>query len=1071
MPAAHSEQLSLTRENDAAVDYFGKLLERHLAGDSENDIRHAWRDFIKHTGIISDEREIVSEVPPGDGTIRRVDLRVRNTYIEFKRDIMVRGAPDAAYVKQLDEYLLSAVESGWGIQNGILTDGKHYLKRSIGDHILPIAGNPPRVFERATQGPRLREYLNDVIDTVARDIVPSSETLTRHLGMNSDLLKKATALLKTAHDRHREHPTVSVKRKLWQELLQVALGQDSAGDPDEADWLFVRHTYLATLTALVMQAHFGIDVEREADANPARLIDGSILHAQTGLKGVIESDLFQWPGEIGQTQYVRAIARKVAQFAWRNHRTEELAATLYQNTITPSERRKMGEYYTPRWLTQAIVDEMPDPLNAATMDPACGSGTFLESVAKRVIESAGREGLSARETLDKLLNNIIGIDLHPVAVQLAKATYVLSCNETITAARLEGHRADITPPVYLGDSLQLRYDRNTIFGQGYVTLLTTETPPGESAPVQFQIPMSVARQPDKFDRLMLDLARAVEREEDTDRVLDRHAITDENEREPMRNTAERMRRLRDMGRDHVWAYYLRNMVRPAAIADEKVDAIVGNPPWLTYSRSADIIREELQNLCKNTYDIWAGGKQSPHQDVSALFFARAADLYLKDGGAIGMVMPHSALRSGQYLKWRSGYWQTRGRGAKSGVSVDFRFKTPWDLDNLDPNDFFPMPGSVIFARRVAKSSDLETNRESARPLAPGEVEIWRGATGTPSVTRLAERLHHDDGEFHSAYADFATQGPTIVDRRLFFVSIVPNTGMLAFPDTFATYPRTTRRDQKKYDISGLNGAVVHADNLFSVYLGESVAPYIALTPLTAALPVNKATMTMPLDHSRCPKNPKTGKIRHSACRVDTQELDARMQERWPLMEALWDANKGKSDTKSLTQNLNWMRKLTNQLEHLRDPGDRPLRIAYTSSGRPTAAPVADDKAIIESTAFQIPCRNEREAHYLLAIINSETMFRMAEPFMPRGLFGGARHVQKHIWKLPIPEYDADNDSHVRLSRLGKAAVAEARAVIEGLDEVNDRTARRAMRHRWQVESETACAIETAVGELLAKGGS
>ena len=1067
MPAAHSEQLSLTRENDAAVDYFGKLIERHLAGDSENDIRHAWRDFIKHTGIISDEREIDTEVPPGDGTVQRVDLRVRNTYIEFKRDIMVRGAPDAKYVKQLDEYLLSAVESGWGIQNGILTDGKHYLKRGIGDHILPIAGNPPRVFERATQGPRLREYLNDVIDTVAQDIVPSSETLTRHLGMNSDLLKQATALLVSAHNQYREHPTVSVKRKLWQELLQVALGQDSAGDPDAADWLFVRHTYLATLTALVMQAHFGIDVEREADSNPARLIDGSILHAQTGLKGVIESDLFQWPGEIGQTQYVRAIARKVAQFAWRNHKTEELAATLYQNTITPSERRKMGEYYTPRWLAQAIVDEMPDPLNAATMDPACGSGTFLESVAKRIIESAEREGLSARETLNKLLNNIIGIDLHPVAVQLAKATYVLSCNETITAARLEGHRADITPPVYLGDSLQLRYDRNTIFGQGYVTLLTTETPEGESAPVQFQIPMSVARQPDKFDRLMLDLARAVEREEDTDRVLDRHSITDKNEREPMRNTAERMRRLRDMGRDHVWAYYLRNMVRPAAIAEEKVDAIVGNPPWLTYNQSADIIREELQNLSKSAYDIWAGGRNAPNQDISALFFARAADLYLRDGGAIGMVMPHSALRSGQYLKWRSGYWQTKGRGAKSGISVDFRFKTPWDLDNLDPNDFFPMPGSVIFARRVAKSSDLETGRESARPLTPGSVEIWRGATDTPSVTRLAERLHHDDGEFHSAYAEFARRGADIFDRRLYFVRVHPNEGMFAFPNTFATYPRASRQDKKTYDISQLNGAVVHADNLFSVYLGESLAPYIALPPLTAVLPVIKSTMILPLDHSRCAKNGKTGKIRHNACRVDTQELDVRMQERWPMMEALWDANKGKSDNKSLTQNLNWMNKLTSQLEYLRNPGDRPVRIAYTGAGRPTAALIDDVKAILDTKLYQVTCRNLDEAHYLLAIINSDSLADAAKPFCTTNWARKIRDLQKHLWKLPIPEYDADDESHARLSRLGKAAVAEARAVIDGLgDKVNDRAARQAMRHRWQVKSETARAIETAVGELL-----
>ena len=40
--------------------------------------------------------------------------------------------------------------------------------------------------------------------------------------------------------------------------------------------------------------------------------------------------------------------------------------------------------------------------------------------------------------------------------------------------------------------------------------------------------------------------------------------------------------------------------------------------------------------------------------MAGLFFTRSADLYLKDGGVIGMVLPHSALQTGQYAKWRSG---------------------------------------------------------------------------------------------------------------------------------------------------------------------------------------------------------------------------------------------------------------------------------------------------------------------------------------------------------------------------------------------------------------------------------
>ena len=54
--------------------YLDKILERHNDGDSENDIRDAFRDFALRTGIIGDEREIKTEVPPATDSIKRVDM-------------------------------------------------------------------------------------------------------------------------------------------------------------------------------------------------------------------------------------------------------------------------------------------------------------------------------------------------------------------------------------------------------------------------------------------------------------------------------------------------------------------------------------------------------------------------------------------------------------------------------------------------------------------------------------------------------------------------------------------------------------------------------------------------------------------------------------------------------------------------------------------------------------------------------------------------------------------------------------------------------------------------------------
>ena len=98
-----------------------------------------------------------------------------------------------------------------------------------------------------------------------------------------------------------------------------------------------------------------------------------------------------------------------------------------------------------------------------------------------------------------------------------------------------------------------------------------------------------------------------------------------------------MQRLHAEGRNHIWAYYTRNLVRPVALSRSKVDVIVGNPPWLIYRNTASTLRTELERQSKDLYGIWVGGKHANHQDISSLFFARCVDLYLKDSGVIGMV--------------------------------------------------------------------------------------------------------------------------------------------------------------------------------------------------------------------------------------------------------------------------------------------------------------------------------------------------------------------------------------------------------------------------------------------------
>ncbi len=1049
--------MTTTQEQDA----FALVIMHHKSGASENDIRYAFQRFMEIAGITS-ASEMSTEGPPGIGNPGRMDLYVHNTCIEFKTNNIRNGVPIPEFVSQLDGYLENLLKAGIGVRNGILTDGVHYSLRRVGEEKLPLQRNATiAIFDRAEQASRVREYLHEIISAPAENISPTAENLEKHFGSSSDVFRAGNLLLQEAYETHRDDPTVAVKRRLWQDLLQVALGKDAATAGDESDWLFIRHTYITSLIAVIMQQQLLGSVARHASERPDALLKGHILAEQSDLHGIIDADLFAWPTEVGESAYLREIARVAEQFDWTQDATE-VAPTLYQNVITQEERKKLGEYYTPRWLAKEITDTVvDDPLNQRVLDPACGSGTFIETAVERILSNAA--GLSATETLRRLQQNIVGIDIHPVAVQLAKATWVMAATATIRAARAEGKGTGaVSAPIYLGDSMQLRYDTDTLLASKSIELETHETLPGQTSQVIFSIPKELARQQTDIDRLISEMATAIDESRDANRVTDGYQMSDECRRS-LKIVAVLMKELHDADRNHVWAYYIRNMIRPAVISEEKVDRIIGNPPWLTYGQSADIVREELRGMSEDRYQIWAGGNQAPHQDIATLFFTRCAELYAKPHATIGMVMPHSTLRTGQHLKWREGNYKRKRGGNAPNIGLNFRIHEPWDLDNVEP-DFFPMPASVVFAQYLGAGHGTA--------LAPATVQVWRGKRleNLADVSRSSEALHHDDGRFKSPYAAMSSQGPTIVDRRLFFVESVPHTAMLPAANTTNVKVRLGSQDRIKYEskLNRLEG-VVHNDHLFDVYLGECVAPYVALTPLKGVLPVHRPTMVMPLSHNDC-KNDK-----HDACQLDVLALHPTMQRRWNNAAGMYrDAHRTQA-IKDLYGRLNYQRILTHQLEYLQDAiaSNATIRIAYTQSGRPTASIIRDNRAIVDRKLYQTVCRSEAEAYYLLAVFNSDELAARAKPFCTSNWAKKIRDFEKHGWKLPIPRYDAGERLHVHLSEFGETAVQECAYFIAQSDVMSkpagvaqSRPARHLLRHEWQPNSTTAKEIELAVAQLL-----
>ena len=1029
-----------------------EILRRHENGEPEANITSAVRDFLIVTGLVMPD-EIVEENPPAQGSRRAVDLAALDTFIEFKRRIGTAGGfnPNPEYVQQLDDYLEQSEEQG-RLRMGILTDGRRWLLRW--PNAGPVKTALPYAFtlEDADRWITLFEWLRDHALSAEVDKQPSRSAIEQHFGPTAPSYERDIATLKALYDQHANSSTIRVKRQLWENLLTAALGE-IARSSDQLDDLFVRHTYLSAVIGMVVQASFGGDIRRLAENDPADLLLGRDFRSKTGLQGVVGSDFFAWPTEVGGMPLLRTLARRIARFDWQKA-PNDVAAILYETVIPPDERRQLGEYYTPDWLARAIVREVvTDPLDQYVLDPACGSGTFVAEAVTHFIEAAKATPLGPKDVLEWLRFSVAGIDVHPVAVHLARAAWVLAAQPAIRAAVEEGFAADVTVPVYLGDALQLRFRTGDMFAEHNVTVQVEDE---ENTELVF--PVSLVEQAETFDALMSDVAEAIENGDDPTLALDDNQITDSGERQTLGETISTMQRLHAEGRNHIWAYYTRNLVRPVALSRSKVDVIVGNPPWLNYNQTVSTLRTELERQSRSTYGIWAGGRYATHQDVAGLFFARSVDLYLKDGGVIGMVMPHSALQTGQYTKWRTGTWRAertgrgRGRAPARVLGVDFGYKTAWDLEQLEPNTFFPVPASVVFARRNGEDG-------KATPLA-GVVEQWLGNAGSPDVHRSPVSITDTSVGGDSPYAGYSRQGASIVPRCLFFVEETDNLAIVRAGQTVTVNPRRGSQDKEPWrslDLYAISEQTVEAAHVFDIHLGETIVPYATLEPLRAALPLRR-------DEFRVPSADEgVGGIRLGG-------LSQRMRDRWRIVSSLWTQNRAAANKMNLLAQLDYYGKLSSQLGWRQDPGDRTVRVAYNQSGAPPAALIQGNESLVDYTLFWIACSDIQEANYLLAVINSQALYGTVASLMPKGQFG-ARHLEKHLWKLSIPEFDSGNSLHVRVSQAGKTAaqgVAKQMAQLrQDRGEVTVTIARRELR-KWLRESTEGKAVEEAVGELLAK---
>jgi len=629
----------------------------------------------------------------------RVDALYGHVLIEYKRPGFIASQKGLAKAReQLIKYIQeeATTKEEWD----------RYLGVILSDRVAFVRYDKRRN-EWLTRGPYeiRRESVIKLIEALRglRRKSLYADELLKDFGPESDVAKKMIKSLYLALRENIAKPKVEMLFKDWKRLFSQATGYSPEklkelkkvlkkyGLPEDTDFdqfLFSLYTYYALLmkiiaaeiTYLYGMGRFLRSFVAEIDDAYTRegveglrraleeLENGSVFRKLLRIVNFVEGDYFSWYLDAMNEQLAEAISlmvRRLADYEPATPQLEpefarDLLKRLYQEIVPRDVRHKLGEFYTPDWLADLILNEVGlseesleemgsregslKPFELRVLDPACGSGTFLIQYIRRL-----RKYAEEHYMLDLLpsyvLENVVGFDLNPLAVIAARTNYLLFL------ADLLGYiTGEIRIPVYLADSLVIERE-GTLSGQWYIL----KTSVGE-----FKVPADVVEK-GYLDLVLTEIENMVQMgyspKDFRTRIEGRlKGEVSDSSIDELEKLYEVFLELENQGKNKVWASILRNAFAPLTItAKDKFDFVIGNPPWINWEN----LPEDYRELSK---DLWiryglfkqkGTGLGKVKKDLAMLFLVRAYHLYLKEGGKLGFLMPFTVFKTQAGAGFRS----------------------------------------------------------------------------------------------------------------------------------------------------------------------------------------------------------------------------------------------------------------------------------------------------------------------------------------------------------------------------------------------------------------------------------
>ena len=1013
----------LRQDLDVAEEFIGRPtdlrpnLEEYLSG-SEAPENHTLSQF---TGSDSEELEgrgeVIGDEEENTAFIQGyLDARVGNLIVEFKDNLSL-DLDDAKDQLRKYVYLLREQE---GIKEDFVcfaTDGIHFesYEARVPDQAQGrndvILDNLSEVNLEKVESQDAKRWFKAFI---SERVNPTVETIDNHFGVGSDLFEQNIVLLEEAY---KNSETAEVCYSEWSKYLKYAQGstvEESDVNPKD---LFLRHTYLASFAKILNFLVFSRGSVPSPD-EAAEIIKGEVSGPFPD--NLFDEDLFSWAGELEEgLEVAQNFIDTLLNFNL-GRIDRDIFKQLYQQMVSPGVRHDLGEYYTPDWLAAYVIQELELESEASILDPGAGSGTFLVEAIRYKIDQKERE---TADFLEDLQEEVVGIDVHPLAVAIAKANYVAAIEDLLSERR--GH---FSIPIYLADSLALKLR----FGD---ELATTDLGGAEvlEEPVEvwdgkytYSIPSKGVNSPAEFNQALDIVTNYLNDESGFKWELQREIPEFEGITHAFEDIRSEMSRAKRDRKDSIHAFILRNFSRPLQLMSQDFDAVIGNPPFLTYNRMGSEQQENVKELL-NYYNLHPGGGNVVNMDVSTLFVARCLDLYLKDQGKLGFVITRGIFSGKQHEPLRKGE-----------MSAAFDYNLILDLDDVGPlfkeEGEAHVPTAAILGTKGNELDYPVSLRKLTAQLPDRNLEL---ADAEPELESTDGEITLGDGEITSWETDEGTeqskyhpkfnQGADLTPRL--FTSIELNEAATSFgfdpkkPPIKTSEASMIKAKEPYSEIGPLDGEV-EKEFIYGILLGSDIVPFAHRDYRPAVVPAAPAG-----DHYSVleTEDARSGGYSGLASWLETANEH-------------WDSDKKGVETVSSRLN-HWDRIKTH------DPKAK-YRVIYPKGGKNLMAAVAkvddlDERSkegtfhlrnmIIDHKIFYYETENETEAYYLSGVLNSDVLNQKIKAFQTTGDFG-ERDIQKIPLEFPIPEFNPDDERHQQLAELAKECEQKAIEVLPELEE-------------------------------------